>query len=64
LMISRIPTWSVKSVTIHRENARLFLIGAVAVVTLLVSYPWITMAALDIAYMLGILWSWRVAKKG
>lgn len=63
LMISRIPTWSMKSLTIYRENARLFLVGFVAVLAALLSYPWISLAAIDLAYLVGMFWSWRVAKR-
>jgi len=63
LMISRVPTWSLKSLTIYRENARLFLVGFVAVLAALLSYPWISLAAIDLAYLLGMFWSWWVAKK-
>lgn len=62
LMISRIPTWSLKSAGIYRENARLFLVGFVAVLAALLSFPWITLTVLDFAYLAGMLWSWRVAK--
>lgn len=62
LMISRIPTWSLKSLTIYRENARLFLVGFVAVLAALLSFPWISLAVLDLVYLLGMVWSWRVAK--
>ncbi len=63
LMISRVPTFSMKSATIHRENIRLFLIASVVVVTLLLSFPWITLAVLDGAYFLAIFWSWRVGRR-
>lgn len=62
LMISRIPTWSLKSIAIYRENARLFLVGFVAVLAALLSFPWITLTALDLAYLAAMLWSWRVAR--
>lgn len=62
LMISRIPTWSLKSVTIYRENARLFLVCFVAGLAALLSFPWIALSVLDLAYFAGIYASWRVAK--
>ena len=63
LMISRIPTWSLKSVTISREHTKFFLIGFVAVIAALLSYPWATLVALDLAYFAGIFWSWRAARR-
>ncbi|WP_332888538.1 CDP-diacylglycerol--serine O-phosphatidyltransferase [Acidimangrovimonas sediminis] len=62
LMISRIPTWSLKSLTIYRENARVFLVGFVAVLAALLSFPWISLSILCLAYFAGMAWSWRVAK--
>jgi CDP-diacylglycerol--serine O-phosphatidyltransferase len=62
LMISRIPTWSLKSITIYRENARLFYVGFVAVVAALFSFPWISLTVLCLTYFAGMIWSWRVAK--
>jgi CDP-diacylglycerol---serine O-phosphatidyltransferase len=63
LMISRIPTWSMKSVTISREHTKFFLIGFVAVIAALLSYPWATLVALDLAYFAGVFWSWRAARR-
>ena len=63
LMISRIPTWSLKSVTISREHTKFFLIGFVAVIAALLSYPWATLVTLDLAYFAGIFWSWRAARR-
>lgn len=62
LMISRIPTSSLKSLTIYRENARLFLVAFVAVLAALITFPWISLTVLDLAYFVGMFWSWRVAK--
>ena len=62
LMISRIPTWSMKSLTIYRENARLFVVGFVAILAALLSFPWFTMVALDLVYLAAIPWSWRVER--
>ncbi|MBD3677465.1 MAG: CDP-diacylglycerol--serine O-phosphatidyltransferase [Rhodobacteraceae bacterium] len=58
LMISRLPTWSLKSMTIYRENVKLLVIGFVLTVALLLSYPWATLVALDLAYLAGIAWAW------
>ncbi|WP_434613377.1 CDP-diacylglycerol--serine O-phosphatidyltransferase [Tabrizicola sp. M-4] len=55
LMISRIRTPSLKRVTFYAEDARYILVGAAAVIAALLTYPWITLLALSVAYLGGIL---------
>lgn len=59
LMISRMPTPSFKGVRIYTENARFILIGSVALVAALLTYPWTTLLLLDVVYLGGILILWR-----
>jgi CDP-diacylglycerol--serine O-phosphatidyltransferase len=54
LMISRVRTPSLKRVTIAASWAPFALVGAVAVVGALVTFPWVTLLALSLAYLLGI----------
>jgi CDP-diacylglycerol--serine O-phosphatidyltransferase len=51
LMISRIPTFSLKKLRVKREHVlpTLVLVGLLA--ALLVSYPWFTLAAAGVAYL-------------
>ena len=63
LMISRIPTWSVKAMTIYGDNVKFLLLGFVGLISALLTYPWITLVILDIVYLLGIIWAWRASKK-
>lgn len=63
LMISRIPTPSLKSVTVPRENARYLVIGLVGLMAVLFTWPWATLAALDLIYLIAILWTWRRARR-
>ena len=59
LMISRISTPSLKSVHIYAENARFLVVGFVALVAAIVTYPWITLAVLDLGYMIYVIYDWR-----
>jgi CDP-diacylglycerol--serine O-phosphatidyltransferase len=67
LMISRIPTPSFKSVTILAENVRFVVVGFVAMVAALFSFPWHTMLAIDLVYIaivLQCLWQFRKNRRG
>ncbi|GAB1364411.1 phosphatidylcholine/phosphatidylserine synthase [Rhodobacter sp.] len=55
LMISRLPTPSLKRMTIAASWARYALVGAVMAVASLVTYPWQTMLVLSVAYLGAIL---------
>jgi CDP-diacylglycerol---serine O-phosphatidyltransferase len=59
LMISRVPTPSFKGVRIYAENARFVLVGSVAVIAALLTYPWVTLLLLDLVYLATILVLWR-----
>lgn len=59
LMISRMPTPSFKGVRIYTENARFILVGSVALIAALLTYPWVTLLLMDIIYLGAILVLWR-----
>jgi CDP-diacylglycerol---serine O-phosphatidyltransferase len=59
LMISRMPTPSFKGVRVAAENARFILVGSVAVIAALLTYPWVTLLLLDVVYLAAILILWR-----
>ena len=59
LMISRIPTPSFKGVKIYAEYARFILVGSVALVAALLTYPWVTLLLMDVAYLVGVFVVWR-----
>jgi CDP-diacylglycerol--serine O-phosphatidyltransferase len=54
LMISRVRTPSPKRLTISADYARYALVGAVVVVAALVTYLWVTLLALSLAYLAAI----------
>jgi len=61
LMVSRVPTWSGKLVgrRIARDLVAPLFVGGVLVVAFLVSFPWETMSALTLAYLVCLPLSWR-----
>lgn len=50
LMISRIPTWSLKAARIGRENVKFVLVGIAVAGGALLSFPWETLILLCLAY--------------
>ena len=56
LMISRVRTPSLKRITIATDMARYVLVGAVVVVAAVLTYPWVTLLTLCLAYLAGVLW--------
>ena len=56
LMISRVRTPSLKRITIAADYARYVLVGLVIVVAALLTYPWVTLLTLSLAYLAAILW--------
>lgn len=56
LMISRVRTPSLKRITIAADYARYVLVGLVTVVAALLTYPWVTLLLLSLAYLGAILW--------
>ena len=55
LMISNLPTPSLKRATVAASMARYVLVVAVAVVASLITYPWVTLLTLSLAYLAAIL---------
>ena len=67
LMISRIPTPSFKSVTVYSDNVRFVIVGFVALVAALLTFPWETMVAIDLGYiaiLVKSVWLFRKSRKG
>lgn len=67
LMISRIPTPSFKSVTVYAENVRFVILGFVALVAALLTFPWETMVVIDLGYsaiVVKSVWLFRKNRKG
>lgn len=59
LMISRIPTYSFKSIKIERANAKFVLLGMAILVAALLTQLWATLSLLSLAYLAMIVWTNR-----
>lgn len=59
LMISRVPTYAFKNLTIGRDRAKFLLLGAMLLAAALLTYLWATLVALSLAYGLSIAWAVR-----
>ena len=56
LMISRIPTWSFKTARVSRRKAKFFLLGVAIAGAAVLTYAWVTLVALCLAYIATIIW--------
>jgi CDP-diacylglycerol---serine O-phosphatidyltransferase len=63
LMVSRIPTYSLKKINVQRDYILPTLVAAAAGLALLYFYPWWTLAALGLAYMISIPLGYRVRRQ-
>ncbi|WP_102108397.1 CDP-diacylglycerol--serine O-phosphatidyltransferase [Oceaniglobus roseus] len=54
LMVSRIPTLSLKKTTIAREKARYLMIAVIGFIAALLTYTWVTLAVSTLAYLISI----------
>ncbi len=63
LMISRIPTFSFKSVYVSRKHTHLLLLGAVLTAVGLMTYPWAAMILITVVYFCSLLWGVYKARK-
>ncbi len=54
LMISRLPTPSLKSAVVRAEHVRFLLVAGVAVIAALFTWPWATLLAVSLAYLVVI----------
>lgn len=62
LMISRFPTYSFKNMKINRSNAKFFLLGAAVMAAALLTFLWATLTLLSIAYICGIIYTYRLKR--
>jgi len=62
LFITTMPTWSFKASTVSRENVKYYLVAFAFVGAAFLSYAWITMVALCVAYAGVIIWSLTIGR--
>lgn len=63
LMISRIPTYSFKNLSIDRGNASYFLLGTVLLGSALLTYLWVTLTVLTLAYIVCLGWAFLTERR-
>lgn len=63
LMISRLPTPSFKSFRVSRKNVKFVLLGFAVIVAALLTFAWLTLVALSVAYIGMLVWC-LVARPG
>ena len=63
LMISQVPTWSFKSVTLKPEYTLYFLVGFVAIAGGLLTSPWATLFGIGLCYSASVIAAGRFLRK-
>ncbi len=58
LLVSRVPTYSFKTTTVRRRRITYILVGFAVLVAMLLTYPWSSLIAIDLAYFGIIIWSY------
>lgn len=58
-LISRIPTWSFKAVTISREHTRFVLVGFAFLGAAMLTFTWLSLVGLSLAYVGMVIWGLR-----
>lgn len=57
LMISHLPIWSFKTTRISRDKVKFVLVGVAFFIAAVLTFAWITMVALSIAYIFIVVWA-------
>ncbi len=63
LMVSNLPTFSLKSERIYVDHAPYVLLSAAAGLAALAVYPWTTLALFDAGYLMSLAFAYRASKK-
>ncbi len=63
LMISRLPTPSLKTTTFAAENVKFVVVAFVAILAALLTYPWATLALAAGVYLVSLVWAWRQKRR-
>jgi CDP-diacylglycerol--serine O-phosphatidyltransferase len=58
LMISRLPTPSLKSIRVPTDHAALFVVSGVGAVVVMLRFPWAVMCAVCLAYAAVLIWAY------
>ncbi len=63
LLISRIPTWSFKALSISREHTRFVLVGFAFLGAAILTFTWLSLVGLCLAYIVMVIWGLRKRRK-
>lgn len=63
LMISRVPTYSFKNLSVPRGKARYLMLGAALILSAVLTYLWMTLVVMAVVYVAGLLMAFRAARK-
>lgn len=63
LMISRVPTYSFKNMSVPRGKARYLMLGAALVLSAVLTYLWVTLVLIAIVYVVSLLIAVRSARR-
>jgi CDP-diacylglycerol--serine O-phosphatidyltransferase len=63
LMISSMPTYSFKNISIDRANAKYFLLGSAIMAAALLTYLWATLTLLTLTYNSCLVWAYHTSRK-
>lgn len=63
LMVSTLPTWSTKKMTIYADHARFALAAGAVVAAALFTYPWVTLVILVLAYLASLPFALRAYRR-
>ncbi|MFA3919274.1 CDP-alcohol phosphatidyltransferase family protein [Ruegeria hyattellae] len=63
LMISRVPSFSFKNISVSRENAKFLMLGFVLLISALLIFLWATLALMSIIYFVSLALVYRAARK-
>ncbi|SLN75703.1 CDP-diacylglycerol--serine O-phosphatidyltransferase [Ruegeria meonggei] len=63
LMISRVPTFSFKNISVPSGNAKFLMLGFVLLLSALLIYLWTTLALISITYIASLALAFRAARK-
>lgn len=63
LMISRLPTFSLKSTKIYADHAPYVLMAAAAALAVLAVIPWVAFALFDLLYLISLVFAFRASRK-
>lgn len=59
LMIARMKTPSLKAVKVYADTVKFVVVGFVVLVAALLTYPWVTLTVLSLAYLVMLAWGYR-----